>query len=93
MKNWFSQLAQATEQRPNAIRLTLVFIAAAFLATVVFAYLALQNGTWQPYVVATAFTVFFATVGFSIASAQQNRVELAGILLIALMLKSRLNHH
>src|SRR5215510_10191892 len=83
MKNWFSQLfAQATEQERNAIRLALVFIVAAFLATLVFGFVAVQSGAWQAYAVAAAFIGFFILEGFVISFARRNRVDVAGILLI-----------
>lgn len=83
MKNWFSQLfAQATEQGRNAIRLAFTFIVAAFLAVLIFAYVALQSGSWQAYAVTVAFIGFFIGEAIVIKFARQNRVELAGAFLI-----------
>ena len=83
MKNWFSQLfAQATEQGRNAIRLALTFIVAAFLAVLIFAYVAVQSGSWQAYAVVAAFLGFFALEILVIKFARRNQLNLSGILLV-----------
>jgi len=83
MRSWFSQLfAQATEQGRNAIRLALTFIVAAFLAVLIFAYVAVQSGSWQAYVVVAAFLGFFALEIFVIKFAQLNQLNKSGILLV-----------
>ena len=83
MKNWFSQLfAQTTEQGRNVIRLALTFIVAAFLAVLIFAYVAVQSGSWQAYAVSAAFIGFFVGEAVVIKFARQNRVDMAGFLLV-----------
>ena len=82
MKNWFSKLFEhATEQGRNAIRLAFVFIVAAFLAVLIFAYVAVQTGAWQAYAVTVAFFGFFIGEAIVVKFARQNRVDLAGIIL------------
>ena len=83
MKNWFSQLLEQTpEGGRNAVRLALTFIVAASLATLVFAYVAIQSGAWQAYVVVAAFVGFLAIEVFVIRFAQRNQFNTAGILLV-----------
>ena len=83
MKNWFSQLfVQATEHGRNAIRLAIVFIVAAFLATLVFGYIAAQTGVWQAYIVVVAFAGFFIIEALVISFARRNQDETAGVLLV-----------
>src|SRR5262245_15325132 len=83
MKNWFSQLLDQTpEGGRNAVRLALTFIVAAFLAVLIFAYVAVQNGVWQGYVVVAAFVGFFAIQAFVIRFARRNQLNAAGIILI-----------
>lgn len=84
MKNWFSQLFEKTpEQGRNAVRLAIVFMAAAFLAVLVFAFVAVQTGAWQAYAVIAAFVGFFIMEGLVVKFAQRNRADAAGTLLIA----------
>ena len=83
MKNWFTQLfAHATDQGRNAIRLAFIFIVAAFLAVLIFAYVAIQTGAWQAYAVTVAFIGFFIGEATVIKFARQNRVHVAGFALI-----------
>jgi len=83
MKNWFSQfLSQTTQQGRNAARLAIIFMVAAFLAVLVFVYVAVQGGAWQAYAVVAAFVAFFALEAFVVHVARQNRVDTAGVLLI-----------
>ena len=84
MKNWFSKfLVETTPRGNNAFRLSIIFIIAALLAVAVFGYLTIQTGAWQLYAVLAAFVGFFIVAGFSATFARENRVEAAGILLIA----------
>jgi putative methionine-R-sulfoxide reductase with GAF domain len=84
MNNSFSQpLAQTPPQGRNAVRLALTFMVAAFLATLVFGYVAVQNGSWQAYAVVAGFVGFFIFEAFVIRSAQRSQFNIAGYLLIA----------
>lgn len=84
MKNWFSKLFEQTpEKGRNAIRLAVVLMVAAFIAVLVFTYVAVQTGTWQAYAVVAAFVGFFVLAGFTVKAARRdNDVNTAGILLI-----------
>src|SRR5258706_12868394 len=83
MKNWFSQLLDQTpEGGRNAVRLALTFIVAASLATLVFAYVAIQAGVWQAYAVVAAFVGFLIIEVLVIRFAQRNQLNPAGILLV-----------
>ena len=83
MKKWFSQLIDQTPKGGrNAVRLALTFIVAASLATLVFAYVAVQNGSWQGYVEVAAFLGFFAIQALVIRFARRNQLNAAGISLI-----------
>jgi putative methionine-R-sulfoxide reductase with GAF domain len=84
MNNWFSQfLAQTPEQGRNAVRLALTFMVAAFLATLVFAYVGVQYESWQAYSVVAGFVGFFIFEFFVIRAARQSQFNKAGYLLIA----------
>jgi putative methionine-R-sulfoxide reductase with GAF domain len=84
MNNWFSQfLAQTPEQGRNAVRLAIAFMGAAFLATLVFAYVAVQNGSWQAYAVVAGFVGFFIFQAFVIRAARRSQFNTAGFLLVA----------
>src|SRR5690349_8598074 len=83
MNKWFSQLlAQTPPQGRNAVRLALTFMGAAFLATVVFAYVAIQNGSWQAYAVVAGFVGFFIFQAFVIRSARRGQFNTVGYLLV-----------
>src|SRR5262245_18326269 len=83
MKNWFSQLLEQTpEGGRNAIRLALTFIVAASLATVVFAFVAVQSGAWQAYTVVAAFVGFLAIEALISRFAQRSQFNTAGVLLV-----------
>jgi GAF domain-containing protein len=84
MTNWFSQfLAQTPPQGRNAVRLALIFAVAASLAVLVFAFVAVQSGAWQAYAVTAGFVGFFLIEALVVKFARQDRVQFAGLLLIA----------
>lgn len=84
MKNWFSQFwAETPQSGRNAVRLAMVFVVAASLAVLVFAFVAVQSQVWQGYAVTLGFVGFFTVEVLVAKAARQNRPDAAGLLLIA----------
>jgi signal transduction histidine kinase/HAMP domain-containing protein len=73
---------RSSQQGRNAFRLAVTFTIAALLATAVFAFLAVQTGSWHAYVVTAAFFGFFIIQAAVANLARKNRVQTAGFLLI-----------
>jgi GAF domain-containing protein/HAMP domain-containing protein len=83
MKNSFTQSLDPTSERgENALRLTNVFMVAAGLAVLIFAYVAVISGAWQGYAVTVGFVGFFAIGAVAARFARQNQIDRAGTLLI-----------
>ena len=83
MKNWFSKLLEEmTEQARSAFRVTLIVISAVAVSLPLYAYLALQSGTWQIYTVLISVVVLLILFVYCVTLIRQNRVNLAMALIV-----------
>src|SRR6185503_8007850 len=83
MKNWFSKLlAHTNEQGRNVFVIALIVVALSFVSLPLYIYLAIQNGSWQLYVILGAVAFFLIAAGLSATLARQNRTTAALIWLM-----------
>jgi signal transduction histidine kinase/HAMP domain-containing protein len=71
-----------SQQGRNVSRLAITFTIAALFATAIFAFLAIQTGSWHAYVVTAAFFGFFIIQARVAHLARKDRIQTAGFLLI-----------
>ena len=83
MKNWFSKLlAHTNEQGRNVFVIALIVVALSLVSLPLYIYLAIQNGSWQLYVILGAVAFFLIAAGLSATLARQNRTTAALIWLM-----------
>ena len=83
MKNWFSKLlADTNEQGRNIFAIALIVIGLSLFSLPLYIYLALQDGSWQLYVILGTVAFFLIASGLSATLARQNRTTPALIWLL-----------
>ena len=78
MKNWFSKLlADTNEEGRNFFAIALIMFGAGILSLPLYVYLAIQDGSWQLYVILGTVIFFLIASGLSAVLSRQNRTTAA----------------